>query len=63
MIERGAAAPGEFAFPRTMVGVDVRRDHRLDAHSVAARDVEIVSDLELRIDDRRAALAASTEDV
>ncbi len=46
-----------------MVGVHVGQEDRFDPHSVFVRDGFVVSDLELRIDDRGAALAASTENV
>ncbi|HEV2741420.1 MAG TPA: hypothetical protein VGU66_22865 [Candidatus Elarobacter sp.] len=46
-----------------MVGVDVRVEDRLDSHPAFTSYFDVLSDLELRIDDRGAALAASTEDV
>src|ERR1700688_2896092 len=46
-----------------MVRMDVRREYRFNPHAVAVREFQILSDLELRIDDRCAALAASTEEV
>lgn len=46
-----------------MVGVDVGREDRLDPQVVAVGEFDVVIDLELRIDDRRAALTSSTEQV
>ena len=63
MVERGARQCRELTLTRAMVRMYVGREHRFDAHAVAVRDFQVLSDLELRIDDRCAALAASTEDV
>jgi hypothetical protein len=41
----------------------MRRDNGFDAKAIAVCDFEIVGDLKLRIDDRSAALAASTQKV
>jgi hypothetical protein len=46
-----------------MIGLDVGSDDRLDPHAIVLGDVDVLSDLELRIDDRGAALSCSTEDV
>jgi hypothetical protein len=46
-----------------MIGVDVRAQDGFDPHPAITSDFDVLSDLELRIDDRSAALTASTEDV
>jgi hypothetical protein len=46
-----------------MIGVDVRGENRFDAKSEPVCEFDVLSDLKLRIDDRRAALTASTDKV
>jgi hypothetical protein len=46
-----------------MVRVNVRAQDCFDLHPALLRDLDVLTDLELRIDDRGAALTASTEDV
>ncbi|MGH7706879.1 MAG: hypothetical protein ACREM6_02950, partial [Vulcanimicrobiaceae bacterium] len=53
----------KLAFAGTMIGMHMCGNDRLDSHTVAEGTFEIFSDLKLRIDDRRAALTPSTEDV
>jgi hypothetical protein len=63
LIQRRGRPRSEVALSGTMVGMDVRGDDRLDANPATGCDINVLSDLELRIDDRTAALTASTEDV
>jgi hypothetical protein len=61
---RGSARQGaELAVPGSVVGVDMRRNNGFDAKPVVVCKFNVVSDLKLRIDDRGAALTASTQKV
>lgn len=62
-VDRRISEGGQRAFARPMVGVDMGREYRLDSHVILVGEFYVLSDLELRIDDRGAALAASTEEV
>lgn len=53
----------EFALAGAVVCLNMRRNDCLDAHSISFGGFQILSDLELRIDDRCAALTASTEEI
>jgi hypothetical protein len=63
IVDRRAGACGELAFSGAMIRVNVRAQDRLDLQPAFPSDFDILNDLELRIDDRGAALAASTENV
>src|ERR1700676_2408179 len=63
VVQRCTGASSQVAFARAGIPLPVGRNHLFDPHAVATRDFLVLSDLELRIDDRGAALAASTEDV
>jgi hypothetical protein len=60
---RRARGGREFAFAGAVIRLDMGPNDRLDAHAVALGDFNVFSDLELRIDDRGAALSSSTENV
>ncbi len=51
----------QLSIARAMIGVNVGVYNRFDPQAVAIRNVQILFDLELRIDDRAAALTPSTK--
>lgn len=63
MIERRTRPCCEFAIAGAVVGMQVRRDDGLDSHPELFGEFQMARDLELRIHDRGAALAGSTEQV
>ncbi len=51
-VDHGAGGRGEAPVTRHVVGVVVRLEHVVDVHAHVARELEVVVDLEPRVDDR-----------
>jgi hypothetical protein len=63
IVDRRVRSCRELTLPGAMICVNVGAENSLDPHPAFASNFDVLSDLELRIDDRRAALTPSTEDV